>query len=70
MLFLEVQKTLTGHRVKMQYDADVLSAVQADAVLELYNQILDAMVAVPDDIIGRLFDPPSSLDPIWDESST
>ncbi|MCJ1367507.1 hypothetical protein MMC16_006640 [Acarospora aff. strigata] len=69
VIFLEVQKTLTGHRVKMQYDSDVLSAVQADAVLELYNQILDTMIALPDGTIGHLFDPPSSLDHIWEDLS-
>jgi len=54
----------------MQYDADVLSSVQADTVLGLYNQILDTMIVGPDGTIGRLFDPPSSLDHKWEDLST
>lgn len=63
----EVQKTLTGYKAKMQYDADVLDTNQAEAVLELYNQILDAMVAVPESTVGDLFNPPSSVDRLWEE---
>ena len=62
---MEVQKTLSGYRAKMQYDADILSAKQADLVLELYNEILDTMAAAPDSKIQRLFSWSSSLDRVW-----
>ena len=65
----EVQKTLAGYKAKMQYDADVLDAGQADAVLELYNQIVESMVAVPESTVGELFSPPASVDRLWEEKS-
>ena len=65
----EVQKTLTGYKVKMQYDADELDKSQAEDVLNLYNQILDSMVAVSDITVGGLFSPPSSVDRLWEEKS-
>lgn len=66
---LEVAKTLTGYKAKMQYDADVLDNSQAEAVLDLYNGILDSMVAVPESTVGELFNPSSSVDRLWEERS-
>lgn len=42
-LMLEVQKTHTGHRVKCQWDSCALDKEQANATLDLYNQILAQM---------------------------
>ena len=69
LIMFEVQKTLTGYKAKMQYDTDVLDKSQAEAVLDLYNQILDSMIAVPESSVGELFNPHSSVDRLWEEKS-
>lgn len=69
LIMFEVAKTLNGYKAKMQYDADVLDKSQAEAVLDLYNQILDSMVAVPESTVGELFNPPSGVDRLWEEKS-
>lgn len=69
LIMFEVQKTLTGYKAKMQYDADALDKSQAEAVLDLYDQILDSMVAVPESTVGELFSPLSSVDRLWEEKS-
>ena len=65
VVMLEVQKTLTGYRVKMQYDADVLTTQQAKSVLALYDWILSAMVSNPESTVDELFEMPSTLDKMW-----
>ena len=65
VVMLEIQKTLTGYRVKMQYDADVLTAQQAEAVLGLYDSILSAIVSKPESTVTELFEMPSNLDKMW-----
>lgn len=42
-LMVEVQKTFTGHRIKCQWDSRALSTEQADATLNLYNEVLNNM---------------------------
>jgi hypothetical protein len=64
-VMVEVQKTLTGYRFKLQYDSRTLSAAQADAVLELFDGILDAMLNVPGGRVGELMRVPSDLEGLW-----
>ena len=44
-VMLEVQKTSLpgGYRVKLQYDSRALTVEQADALMRLYNGILEKM---------------------------
>lgn len=65
IIMLEVQKTLTGYRVKMQYDADVISADEADVILGMYNQILETMVVRPQGRIEELSESKTALDGFW-----
>ena len=64
-IMLEVQKTLTGYRVKMQYDADIISLEQADEILGMYNQILEIMVVRPHGRIVELSESKTALDGFW-----
>lgn len=42
-VMVEVQKTLTGYRFKLQYDSRAFSPEQADQALALFDAILDTM---------------------------
>ena len=39
-VMVEVQKTLTGYRFKLQWDSRALGVEQADEALELFDRIL------------------------------
>ena len=65
VIMLEVQKTLTGYRVKMQYDVDVVSEKQVDEILDMYNGILRVMVVKPQGRIGELCGSKTVLDELW-----
>ena len=41
-VMVEVQKTLTGYRFKLQWDSRALSVPQADSALELFDRVLAA----------------------------
>lgn len=64
-VMLEIHKTLTGYRFKLQYDSRALTDVQADASLELLDRILGAMLAVPGGRVGDLMQLPSDLKGVW-----
>ena len=65
-LMVEVQKTLTGYRFKLQYDSRALSNEQADAVVELFNATLNAMAKKTTTTkISQLMSLPSSLRGVW-----
>lgn len=63
-LMVEVQKTLTGYRFKLQYDSRALSDKQADAVVELFNEIFNAMGETKTQV-RDLMSLPSSLGGVW-----
>ena len=63
-LMVEVQKTLTGYRFKLQYDSRALSDEQAAAVVELFNAILNAMKETKSNV-GDLLSLQSSLAGLW-----
>jgi hypothetical protein len=63
-LMVEVQKTLTGYRFKLQYDSRALSNEQADEVVELFNAILNAMGETKTKV-GDLTSLPSTLGGVW-----
>ena len=63
-LMVEVQKTLTGYRFKLQYDSHALSNEQADDVVEHFNAILNLMGEV-ETKTGLLIDLPSTLKGLW-----
>ncbi|KAI9786517.1 MAG: NRPS [Peltula sp. TS41687] len=43
-VMVEIQKTLTGYRFKLQFDGRALSDAQADATLKLFDDVLNAML--------------------------
>lgn len=53
-VMLEVQKTSLsdGYRVKLQYDSRALTVGQADALMRLYNEILEKMGKVGGTVRG------------------
>ena len=65
LIMLEVQKTLKGYRAKLQYDADVFDAGQAEEILGLYNGILEEMTAKADGAIGDIEGSGSRLEGFW-----
>lgn len=42
-VMIEVQKTATGYRFKLQYDSRALNAQQANAALELFDTTLGGL---------------------------
>jgi hypothetical protein len=63
-LMLEVQKTHTGYRVKCQWDSRALDTEQANAALDLYNQIL-AQMNDGDCEVGELVPTAGALRGLW-----
>lgn len=63
-LMLEVQKTHAGHRVKCQWDSRALNVGQANAALDLYNQILLKM-GEGDCEVGELVGSRDALRGLW-----
>lgn len=63
-VMVEVQKTLTGYRFKLQYDSRAFTVEQADAALALFDAILEAMSQVKGKV-GDLMHIPSKLDGLW-----
>ena len=63
-LMVEVQKTHTGHRLKIQWDSRALDMEQASKALELYNDILMKMEE-NDGELGRLLGDQSELRGLW-----
>lgn len=64
-VMVEIHKTLTGYRFKLQYDSRALTDLQADASLELFDGILDAMLKVPGGRVGELMQLPMDLKGLW-----
>jgi hypothetical protein len=63
-VMIEVQKTLTGYRFKLQYDSRALGAGQGDAALALFDDIMGAMVK-PGATVRDLLSVPSDLAGTW-----
>ena len=63
-VMVEVQKTLTGYRFKLQYDSRAFTLEQADAALALFDSILESMGKVGGKV-GDLMRIPSQLDGLW-----
>ncbi|KAF7505213.1 hypothetical protein GJ744_001142 [Endocarpon pusillum] len=63
-LMVEVQKTLTGYRFKLQYDSAALSEEQAGLVVQLFNEILNKMGQV-EVKMKDLMSLPSTLAGLW-----
>jgi hypothetical protein len=62
-VMVEVQKTLTGHRLKLQWDSRALDTIQADRALEMFDQILAALGQ--DTTVGQVLSRPSNLKGLW-----
>lgn len=63
-VMVEVQKTLTGYRFKLQYDSRAFTAEQADQALVLFDGILEKMSKV-EGKVGDLIRISSELDGLW-----
>lgn len=63
-LMVEVQKTLTGYRFKLQYDSAALSEEQAGLVVQLFNEILNKM-GEAEVKVRDLMSLPSTLAGLW-----
>ncbi|KAI9654957.1 MAG: NRPS [Bathelium mastoideum] len=64
-VMVEVQKTLTGHRFKLQWDSRALDGSQADATLALFDRVLAAFQT--EESIGVLLRFESELRGLWKE---
>lgn len=64
-VMVEVQKTLTGYRFKLQYDSRALSGKQADTFLELFDKILGVMGG--EATMGQILGMGEELRGIWKE---
>jgi non-ribosomal peptide synthetase component F len=64
-LMVEVQKTLQGHRFKLQWDSKALSDEQVDKVVVLFCEVLKEMGNNKDGRVDRLMNVDTDLDAVW-----
>nr|POF21863.1 nonribosomal peptide synthetase 7 [Quercus suber] len=69
-LMVEVQKTLKGYRLKVQWDSRAINRTQVDEMVELFNKILNTMSQSHKDSskLIELLDIETGIDAIWSES--
>lgn len=64
-LMVEVQKTATGHRFKLQWDSKALSDDQADKLAGLFSAVLTAMGDNKDGRVAELLNIKTDLEALW-----